>query len=96
MTKRKTLALVGATLLIHGLTACASQRFDGGMRGGGLAFVDIDIDGDGGISLPEFVKKAPSRITDPEGIFKRLDTDGDSFVSEEEFAARRMGGGRPR
>lgn len=96
MIKRKTLVLIGVILMIHGLTACASPKSGGGMRGGGLTFGDIDIDGDGGISLQEFVEKAPSRLSDPEGIFKRLDRDGNGAVSEEEFAAKRIGSGRPR
>ncbi|MEN8132031.1 MAG: EF-hand domain-containing protein [Pseudomonadota bacterium] len=96
MTHRKSPSLFAAILLVHGLSACASPRFGGGMSGGEMSFENVDSNGDSSISLAEFVEKAPAMLRSPEDIFKRLDADGDGNISRQEFAARRTGRGRPR
>ena len=76
------------------LAASRPQRGPGGPGGGGggrrgFDPMQFDADGDGKVSREE----APEQMAE---FFDRIDTNGDGFMDEEEFAARRAarGGGR--
>jgi Ca2+-binding EF-hand superfamily protein len=52
-----------------------------------MSFEHLDANSDGVISLEEFIAKAPSGRRNPEDIFKRLDLNGDGYVSQPEWDA---------
>jgi hypothetical protein len=54
-----------------------------------VSFDNLDSNGDGEISLDEFVAKAPSGRRNPEDMFNQLDADGDGSVSQQELDAMR-------
>jgi len=90
-----------AVFAIVNANAAEEKKGDGAAKGGG-AFVKMDADGDGAISLDEFQKAR--NATDAESmkkaerIFKQIDTDGNGSVCAAEFkkwqenkAARKSG-----
>ena len=99
MKNKKSILTVCILLLIYAvmitaLSGCASANNEQGRRGGGErrekpVFSDMDINNDGYINKDEF--KGPSNL------FTKIDENGDSLITEEEFSnmPEPPSGGRP-
>ena len=85
--------LLISAVLITAFTGCASANSEQGRRGGERrekpVFSDMDINNDGYINKDEF--KGPSNL------FTKIDENGDSLITEEEFSnmPEPPSGGRP-
>ncbi|MCU7947606.1 MAG: EF-hand domain-containing protein [Candidatus Thiodiazotropha sp. (ex Cardiolucina cf. quadrata)] len=91
MRENKIILLISAVLLMTSLIAYALER-----PPGGLSFENFDTNGNGIISLKEFVEKVPDSRRSPREIFSSLDTNEDNTISQEEFDARRTRKGHRR
>lgn len=81
MTRKPTYLLILTTaLILTGLAVQASDR-----PGRGAAFIELDRDGDGGITRAEFEARGAVR-------FDRADADADGLLSAEELTAAMTAG----
>jgi Ca2+-binding EF-hand superfamily protein len=82
-------SFLGAAMLLAG-SSLAFAADDKPKRDPEEVFKKLDKDGDGKVSLAEFVgKKTGEKATTAETMFKAKDADSDGFLTLDEFKAKK-------
>lgn len=80
----KTILISLSLLAVFGGSSLVHAQNQSGQRQGPPAFSDLDLDGDGGITLEEF-KQSEIPHGSHEDIFSHIDSDEDGSISEDEL-----------
>lgn len=75
-----------AALLLTAETLCAQTSGDTPRRGCRNRFISMDVNGDGMITMEEFLRSPHYRV-DPESRFNVLDSNGNGSLTVQEFCS---------
>jgi len=82
--------LIAAMVAMFALGTCAAPGFAADDEKADKAFKKLDANGDGKLSVEEFVgKRTGDKAEKAKKLFAKLDKNSDNFVSLEEFKARK-------